>query len=139
MAPLFLGGPMPLHNLADVNIPNDAGPCVQAFLDPAGLGLATSVPASGQVQSAVIPTNGFRTFAFGLQSTQGGSVSVQRYIDAAGTIPQGAPLTATLTAGVAAVVNATDGAPCQSMQVTVSNTGTSAATLSNVGLLAQAR
>ena len=117
----------------------DAGPCGQGYLTAAGLGLATSIPASGNVVSPVINTNGNRTFAFGLTSSQAGNVSIQRYLDAAGTIPQGAPLTASLTAATAAVVNSTDGVPYQSIKITVTNTATTAATLTNTALLVQSR
>lgn len=116
----------------------DCGPKLQAFLTPADLGLTTTVAASGNTQSSVMPSNGYAAFAFGVTSTQAGTVSIQRYLDAEGTVKQGAALTASLTANTAAVVNADDGVPFGSFQVTVSNSGASAATLSNAGLLLQA-
>lgn len=116
----------------------DTGPKLQKFLTAADIGLSTSVAASGSSQSALVLSNGYGEFAFAVTSSQAGSVSIQRYLDTAGTIPQGAALTASLTASTAAVVNATDGVPFASFQVTVNNSGTAAATLSNVGLLLQA-
>ena len=116
----------------------DNGPKLQHFLTAAEIGLSTSVAASGSNTSALIGSCGYGAFALGVTSTQAGTITVQRYIDAEGTIPQGAALTATLTAGAPATVNATDGVPFQSFTVEVSNSGTSAATLSNVGLLLQA-
>jgi hypothetical protein len=122
---------------ADAHVLVDIGSAGQLLLTPAAMGLATSVPASGSVLSTVIPTNGNKSFAFATTSSQAGTISIQRYLDFAGTIPQGAPLTAALTAATAAVVNATDGVPFQAMQVTVTNSGTAAATLTNTGLLIQ--
>lgn len=116
----------------------DNGPKLQKFLTAADIGLSTSVAASGSSTSSLIQSNGYGAFAVGVTSSQAGTLTVQRYLDAAGTVPQGAALTASLTAGTAAVVNATDGVPFVSFSVSVSNSGTSAATLSNVGLLLQA-
>ncbi len=115
----------------------DIGSAGQLLLTPPAMGLATSVPASGSVSSNVIPTNGNKSFAFGVTSSQAGTVSIQRYIDFAGTIPQGPALTASLTAATAAVVNATDGVPFQAVKVTVTNSGTAAATLTDTGFLIQ--
>ncbi|MGC9237754.1 MAG: hypothetical protein ACP5GF_12785 [Thiomonas sp.] len=116
----------------------DNGPKLQKLLTASELGLSTSVAASGSNASNVIQSNGYGAFAVAVTSTQAGTISVQRYLDPAGTIPQGAALTASLTANTAAVVNATDGAPFGSFVVTVTNSGSSAATLSNVGALLQA-
>ncbi len=122
---------------SDAHVLFDVGSAGQLLLTPPAMGLATSVPASGSVVSNVIPTNGNKAFAFGVTSSEAGTVSIQRFLDFAGTIPQGAALTASLTAATAAVVNATDGVPFQSVQVTVTNSATSAATLSDTGLLIQ--
>ncbi len=116
----------------------DCGPKLQKFLTPASISLSTSVAASGANTSALISSNGYSTFAVGVTSSQAGTLTVQRYLDQAGTIPQGAALTATLTAATPAVVNATDGAPFGAFTVEVSNTGTAAATLTNTGVLLQA-
>lgn len=121
----------------DAHVILDVGSAAQILLTPAAMGLSTSIAASGSVASGVIQTNGYKAFAFATTSSQAGTVSIQRYLDAAATIPQGAPLTATLTAATAAVVNATDGVPFQSAIVTVTNSGTVAATLTNTGLLLQ--
>ncbi len=116
----------------------DNGPKLQKFLTASNIGLSTSVAASGNNTSNLIQSNGYGAFAVGVTSSQAGTLTVQRYLDAAGTVPQGSVLTATLVAGTAAVVNATDGVPFGSFTISVSNTGTSAATLSNVGALLQA-
>lgn len=116
----------------------DCGPKLQKFLTAANIGLSTSVAAAGTNPSAPISSNGYSAFAVGVTSSQAGTLTVQRYLDASATIPQGPALTATLTAAIAAVVNATDGVPFGSFTVSVSNTGTAAAALTNTGVLLQA-
>jgi hypothetical protein len=103
------------------------------------MGLATSILASGSVVSATLQMNGWQRFSIGLTSSQAGTLSVQRYLDIAATVPQGAAVTASLTAATPAVVNAgSDLAPCASIIVTVSNSsGSTAATLTNVAGIQQ--
>lgn len=105
----------------------DNGPKLQKFLNGAQLGL--TAPGT----SALIQSNGYGALAVGATSSASGSISVQRYIDPEGTIPQGPALTASLSAGTAGVVNATDGVPFASFTITIAG-----GTLSNVGLLLQA-
>jgi hypothetical protein len=112
----------------DVHMPVDSGPLVQAFLTADQLGL--TAPGS----SSLIPSGGYPRVAVGATSSATGSISVQRYLDAAGAIVQGPVLTQALSAGVAGVLNVSDGAPFQSFRVTMSG-----GTLSNVGALLQSR
>lgn len=130
---------MQAETQADVHTPVDAGPLLQVLLSAAQMGLNTSVAAAGTNSTPAIPSGGYRSAAVAITSSQAGTLSVQRYLDQAGTIPQGAALTASLTAATPAVVNITDGAPFGSFVVSVSNTGTAAATLTNVGALLQSR
>lgn len=116
----------------------DVGPKLQKFLTAADIGLSTSIAASGTNLSNLIVSNGYGAFAVGVTSSQAGTLTIQRYLDAEGTIAQGAPLTASLTAATSAVVNATDGVPFGSFMVSVSNSGTATATLTNAGVLLQA-
>lgn len=117
----------------------ELGPALQVLLSAAALGLTGTVGASGEIQSGIIEVNGWQKFAVGLKSTQGGVLSVQRFLDLAGTVPQGAAVTATLVGGTANVVNiGSDGAIFTALQVTVTNTGASVATLSNVQGVLQA-
>ena len=116
----------------------DVGPKLQKFLTAADIGLSTSIAASGSNLSNLIVSNGYGAFAVGVTSSQAGTLTIQRYLDAEGTIAQGAPLTASLTAVTSAVVNATDGVPFGSFMVSVSNSGTATATLTNAGVLLQA-
>ncbi|CAE6838409.1 hypothetical protein [Paraburkholderia nemoris] len=118
----------------------ELGPSLQAPLTAAQLGLNAQVPASGQLQSGILQSNGWKYFALGLKSTQAGAINIQRFLDAAGTVPIGAVVTAALTASTAqsASIGTADSLPFMSFQVTVTNTGASAATLSNVAGLLQA-
>jgi hypothetical protein len=118
----------------------ELGPSLQVPLSAAQLGLNAQVPAGGQLQSSILQSNGWKYFALGLTSTQAGAINIQRFLDAAGTVPIGAPVSATLVAGTAqaASIGTADTLPFMSYQVTVTNTGGAAATLSNVAGLLQA-
>jgi hypothetical protein len=118
------------------------GPVTQVDLvatDPLLLGtLPTTgtIAASGNYTSAVIYSDGFKSISVGCKSTQTGAINIQRYIDRAGTIPVGAPITAALTAGTsqwANVVN--DGVAFQSFTIQITNTGASPATITLFGAL----
>lgn len=127
------------YSQSDVHNVQDVGQVLQATMLADDMGLSTSVPISGNVTSNLLFSNGYKIFTFGLTSSQNGSISIQRYIDAAGTIAQGAPLTASLTANTAAVYTLTDTAPYQTMTIEVLNSsGASIASLTNVILLFQA-
>lgn len=121
----------------EVHTAVDMGQTLQVVILPADMVLATSIDANGSVVSNLLFLNGYKAFSFGCNSSQNGTVSVQRYLDAAGLIPQGAALTVSLTGGTAAVLNNSDNHPYQSMQITVSNSAGSAATLTNTLLLLQ--
>jgi hypothetical protein len=84
--------------------------------------------------SPLLLAGGYPKIAIGATSSATGSISVQRYLDQAGTIPQGPALTQSLTAGAAGVLNINDGAPFQSFTVTIAG-----GTLSNVGALFSSR
>ncbi len=119
-------------------IPHDIGPALQYPIPAATLSLAVSVPSAGSVQSAILGSYGWQKGSVGVKSTQAGTLSVQRFLDAAGAIPIGAPISAVLIGGTANSVSWTDGIPYASFKITVSNSGGSAATLSNVAVLLQA-
>lgn len=117
------------------------GPIAQADLSTsATIGPGpTTVAASGSWASYVTPTDGYKVIAVGVTSSQAGQLSVQRYLDTAGLVAQGAAVTAALTAATPAVVNCTDGAPCQSFKITITNTGGSTATITNFACLLNAQ
>ena len=119
---------MMLTNQGDAFAPqNQAGMC-QVFMSGAALGLTT--PGT----SVLLASGGYTKMALGATSSATGSLSIQRYLDPAGTIAQGAALSQALTAATPGVLNVTDGLPFASFTVTISG-----GTLSNVGLLFQAQ
>jgi hypothetical protein len=123
------------RNQSESNLPVSIGSAMQVV---AATGLAATIASSGSINSELIQTNGYKNIAFGITSDQAGTVSIQRYIDAEGTIPQGAAITGTLVAATALTVNNNDGAAFQSMMITVSNSAGSTANLTGVMLLLQA-
>lgn len=112
----------------DVHTPVDSGPLLQVFLSAATLGL--TAPGT----SPVLLAGGYPKLAVGATSSAAGSIAVQRYLDAAATIPQGAALSVSLTAATAGVLNVNDGLPFQSFTVTITG-----GALTNVGALLQSR
>lgn len=114
--------------------PQAAGPVLMTA--PEIVTPPTSIAAGGNWTSGLLPSDGFKALAVGLQSTQAGQISVQRYIDnMVGKTPQGAPVTATITAGSPAICNVTDGLPYGCFTITITNTGTAAATITNFAAL----
>lgn len=113
------------------------GPSVLGTVPDSVHGLGSSVASSGSATSNLIYSDGFQAIAVGVTSTQGGLITVQRYLDDAGTVPQGPPLTAVITADVAANLNVADGLPFASFTVQVSNSGGADATLSNLAIVLQ--
>lgn len=100
--------------------------------------LPATIAASGSVQSSLIVTEGFTLISAGVTSTQAGTMSIQRYLDAGGTVPQGTAISVNLTANTAANLDVLDGKPFASFMLTVTNSnGSNAATLSNFALLLQ--
>lgn len=63
---------------------------------------------------------------------------MSRFLDTAGTMPQGAPVSVNLTAGVPGVVNVTDGLPFQAFTVTIQNTSGTEANVTASSLLLNA-
>jgi hypothetical protein len=123
----------------NANTPVDIGQVLQCYLLPAAIGLNTTIAGNGNVVSNAIINNGFKNFAFCLKSTQAGSVSIQRYLDQAATIPVGAAITGSLVANTALTVDSVDSIPYQSMIITVSDSSGTGATISNCALLFQAQ
>ena len=100
---------------------------------------AATIAASGNITSNLIFSDGLQIVAVGVTSSQAGAINVQRYLDDAGTVKQGAALTAALIANTAQVLNITDGNPFASFTVDISNTGGSTANLTNLAILLQGK
>ena len=109
--PLVTSNPSEFHPIVSI------GGAAQHLYTAAEHGIAITVPNGGNVQSNVLITAGYKAIAVGVKSTQAGQISIQRFLDEAGTIPQGAPVTAALVGGTAQVANVNDGAPFASFQV----------------------
>lgn len=87
--------------------------------------------------SGIMPTYDYEALAVSAQLSQAGSLSIQRYIDEAGTIPMGAAITQAMTADTLATVAVNDGQPALSWKVTIQNTGSAAGDLTDAALLMQ--
>jgi hypothetical protein len=103
---------------------------------------AASIAASGNFTSPVISADGYYNFILGLTPSQAGTLTFQAFIDDAGTVPAAAAQTVALTGAAAAVLKVNcdqDGyTPFASFTVSISNSGGSAGTLSNVAALLSA-
>ena len=117
--------------------PSTTGPVIQTDLTTwAGTPpVPSTIAAAGNYTSNVIYADGFRTLAAAVTSSQAGAISIQRYLDLAGLVPQGPAISASLVAATPQVVNVSDGLAFQSFKVTITNTGGSTANITNFGLL----
>lgn len=98
-----------------------------------------TIAASGNWNSGAISASGLNAIAATAKLTQTGQLVLQRYIDAAGTIPIGSDETVAMTANtLTSAYIANDGVPFASFSVQVNNTSGSTGTLSMVGILATA-
>ena len=110
---------------------------VQQSVPAALLNLPANIAASGTWTSNLITSDGYQKIAAGLTSTQNGSLSINRNLDDAGTIPQVAVNPTAVSANVAAAINAADGLPFATFTISLTNTGGSPATVSKVAVLMQ--
>lgn len=99
--------------------------------------LPGTVPASGNIQSSLILTEGFSLISIGITASQAGTLSIQRYLDAGGTVVQGAASQITLNANAPANLDIMDGKPFAAFSVTITNSSGSTSTISNLAILAQ--
>lgn len=119
---------------------NPAGAIPVYFGVGAGYNPAPPVapPASidaGDTYDTGLLLGAYRAIAVSAELTQTGEITVQRYIDTAGTIPIGEPVTQPLTANTLGYVAINDGLPSAAFSVAVENTGGGAADLSNFAIL----
>lgn len=114
------------------------GPVTQQVVPSGVHGLPASIASNSSITSNLIFSDGYKVLAVGGTSSQNGQISVQRYIDDAGLVAQGAPVIAALTATDPGVVNITDGVPFSAFKVTFTNSAGSTANLTNVAILLQA-
>ena len=94
--------------------------------------IASTVPAGGNVQSILISNAGLLHVAVAVESTQTGALSVQRYFDGGGLIVVDAAISANLSANVPAIAEINDNKACSCFRITITNTGGSPATLTDL-------
>jgi len=118
--------------------PVASGPVAQAdystavYASPQGT-VPTSTP---WYTSSIINADGFKFITVAVTSTQAGAINVQLYVDAAGTIKQGAAATVPVIAATPVVLNVNGTTtPFQSFTVQITNTGGSPATITGYALL----
>src|SRR5690348_9254459 len=87
------------------------GGAMQVLVPSSIHNLPATIAAGDHKTSNLILSDGLQVGAVGVTSTQTGLISVQRYLDDAGTVKQGPALTQALTANTPAVLNITDGNP----------------------------
>lgn len=102
------------------------------FVPAATIGLATPVGISATGNSLLVNTQGQFKGSAGLVSDHAGTLSVQRYADAAGLVPLGAALTQALVATVGNSVAWSDGLPCGSIIVSFINGAGAVANLTSI-------
>ena len=95
-----------------------------------------TIVASGTWNSGPILAGGARRFGAGATLDKTGTLTVQAFLNAAGTIPAVAAVSATLAAGVANYVSIDGGAPAASYVVIVTNTDATTGNLTAVAVLA---
>ena len=122
--------------------PVSTGPCAQADLSTSSM-LGTpptvgTIAASGNYTSPVIPSDGFKAIAIGLQSSQAGAINIQRFLDTKGLVPIGSLATVALVAATQNSLVIDDTTPFQSFTVQITNSGGSAATITNFALVLNA-
>jgi hypothetical protein len=128
-----------ITTLGDQGHQVNPGGAMQVLVPASVHGLPGTINAGGHATSNLIFSDGMQVGAVGVTSTQTGQITVQRYLDDAGTVKQGPALTQALTANAPAVLNITDGNPFASFTVNISNSGGIPATLSNLGILLQGK
>jgi hypothetical protein len=95
----------------------------------------SAIAASGNWTSELITAMGLYDFVLGITLSQGGTLTLLRFIDDAGQVALDSGQSQTLTANTAAVLVVTDGKPCASYQVEIANTGASAAAVTKFAAL----
>lgn len=113
------------------------GPVVQV-VPVAANPVPGTIAASGTFDAGLMPADGYKALAVGATLSQAGTLSVHRYLDRDGRVPQVAPNVAALEPGAPAVLNLIDGKPFASFAVQIVNNGTVAASLTNFAILMNA-
>jgi hypothetical protein len=110
-----------VNSSSQTNTPVDVGSAVQFQFTNAELQFNTEIDAGDSTTSALLQNNGFNKFCVALIASQVGQIKCQRYLDTAGTIPQGDELLIDLVPTESTAINVDDGRPFQSLRFTVTN------------------
>jgi hypothetical protein len=100
--------------------------------------LPSSIAGNGSAQTSLIVTEGFSLISAGVTASQNGTLSIQRYLDAGGTVPQGPAAQVALMANTAANLDVLDGKPFASFMLKIANSSGSTSNLTDFALLLQA-
>lgn len=116
--------------------PDATGPVAQ--VDLSAVQNPGTIAAGATFDTGAIYSDGFKDIAVGVLMNAGGTITLQRYLDAAMLLPVGAAVTATITGGTATVLTSTDDLPFNYLRVTIKNTAATVATIAAFGLLLNA-
>ena len=106
----------------------------QTMVSPLVHNLPSTIAPNGTVSSNLIVMGGYQTISVGLTLSQPGTLAIQRYLDANGTVSLGAPQSVSLTAGVPNVLTISDDNIVGSFQVIVTNGAGSTAMIGDLGI-----
>lgn len=93
------------------------------------------IAASGSYVTGIMPAAGYSALTAAVNLSQGGTISIQRYLDSAGAFPVGAVPSTTFSGGSVAWVGVNDGLGFAFWQVTVTNTSGSTGTVTSFKML----
>ena len=129
-----------MQTLGDQGPQVNPGGAMQVLVPASVHNLPSTISAGNHVTSNLILSDGMEIGAVGVTSTQGGMITVQRYLDDAGTIKQGAALAQAIRRQLCCDPGDYGRQSfLRSFTVDISNTGLSTATLSNLGILLQGK
>jgi hypothetical protein len=134
---------VPSALLAQFYEPFASGPSAQVDLS-AWTGLSASgvppatIAGGGNFTSIPIICAGWKTIAVGARLSQIGTITIQRYLDRAGLVPIGAPVSAALVANTSQWATVSDNLPFQSFVFAINNTSGSTGNLDRFSALVQA-
>ena len=97
--------------------------------------LPTTILAGASWTSGVIVTAGWKSIMFAATSTAIGALTIQRYLDLAGTVSLGSLSSQALSPGAANYLCVNDGLPYVSFVATITNPGGVSATISKTALI----
>jgi hypothetical protein len=98
-----------------------------------------TIAASGTYTTPVLQTYGMPHIAVSASLTQTGTISVQPYLDVAGTIANGSPITKAMTASTLTILDNVGTTITQSITVSIINTIATIATLSSFAVVIQSK